>query len=106
MGLAASAGPPSSYVGLVDGTARILVDVGPGAFVRLGESGIEFKSLDTLLLTHLHIDHTGDLASFVKSRDLSLRRRSEKNVAPKHHAADDREHTHGDSSLARAHEAR
>jgi ribonuclease BN (tRNA processing enzyme) len=62
----------SSYVLLVEGTARILVDVGPGAFVRLGESGIDFKSLDTLLLTHLHIDHTGDLAGFVKSRDLAF----------------------------------
>ena len=62
----------SSYVLLVDGTARILVDVGPGAFVRIGESGLDFKSLDTLLLTHLHIDHTGDLAGFVKSRDLAF----------------------------------
>jgi ribonuclease BN (tRNA processing enzyme) len=62
----------SSYVLLVDGTARILVDVGPGAFVRLGESRIDFKSLDTLLLTHLHIDHTGDLPGFVKSRDLAF----------------------------------
>ena len=62
----------SSYVLLVDGTARVLVDVGPGAFVRLGESGLDFKSLDTLLLTHLHIDHTGDLAGFVKSRDLAF----------------------------------
>ena len=62
----------SSYVLLVDGTARILIDVGPGAFVRLGETGIDFKSLDTLLLTHLHIDHTGDLPGFVKSRDLAF----------------------------------
>lgn len=62
----------SSYVVVVDGVARILVDVGPGAFVRLGEMNIEFKSLDTVLLTHLHIDHSGDVPGFVKSRDLSF----------------------------------
>ena len=62
----------SSYVVFVDGVARILVDVGPGAFVRLGELGVEFKALDTLLLTHLHIDHVGDLAGFVKSRDITF----------------------------------
>ena len=61
----------SSYAVFIDGTARILVDAGPGAFVRLGELGIDFDALDTLLLTHLHIDHTGDVAAFVKSRDLS-----------------------------------
>ena len=62
----------SSYLVLVGGRARILVDVGPGAFVRLGELGIEFKDLDTLLLTHLHIDHTGDVPGLVKSRDLTF----------------------------------
>ena len=61
----------SSYLIILDGTARALVDVGPGAFVRLGELGVDFEHLDTLLLTHLHIDHTGDVAGFVKSRDLT-----------------------------------
>jgi ribonuclease BN (tRNA processing enzyme) len=61
----------SSYAIFVDGHARLLVDVGPGAFVRLGEMGVDVKSLDTLLITHLHIDHSGDLPGFVKSRDLS-----------------------------------
>jgi ribonuclease BN (tRNA processing enzyme) len=61
----------SSYLVVVDGVARVLVDVGPGAFVRLGEMGVDFKALDTVLLTHLHIDHAGDLAGFVKSRDLT-----------------------------------
>lgn len=62
----------SSYAIFVDGIARILVDVGPGAFVRLGEMGIDLRRLDTVLLTHLHADHSGDLPGFVMSRDLSF----------------------------------
>ncbi len=61
----------SGYVLFVDGVARALVDVGPGAFVRLGEMGVDLHRLDTVLLTHLHIDHAGDLPAFVKSRDLT-----------------------------------
>jgi ribonuclease BN (tRNA processing enzyme) len=62
----------SSYLVYLDGKARLLVDAGPGAFVRLGEIGVDFEALDTLLLTHLHIDHAGDVPGFVKSRDLSF----------------------------------
>ena len=61
----------SGYVVLVDGVARVLVDVGPGAFVRIGEMGIDYHHLDTILVTHLHVDHSGDLPGFVKSRDLT-----------------------------------
>jgi ribonuclease BN (tRNA processing enzyme) len=61
----------SGYVVFIDGVARMLVDVGPGAFVRLGEMDIDLHHIDTVLLTHLHIDHSGDLPGFVKSRDLT-----------------------------------
>lgn len=61
----------SSYVVSIDATPRLFVDVGPGSFVRLGEMKIDFKQLDTVLLTHLHVDHSGDLPGFVKSRDLT-----------------------------------
>ncbi len=61
----------SSYLVRVDGIPRVLVDVGPGAFVRLGEAKVDLARVDTVLLTHLHVDHSGDLPGFVKSRDLA-----------------------------------
>jgi ribonuclease BN (tRNA processing enzyme) len=61
----------SSYLFAVDGTPRIVIDAGPGSFARLGESGLSAEHLDSILLTHLHIDHAGDLAALVKSRALS-----------------------------------
>src|SRR5262249_24025622 len=61
----------SSYVVLVDGTPRILVDSGPGAFLRLGELEVDLERVDTVLLTHLHIDHSADLAAFFNARALT-----------------------------------
>src|SRR5580704_4361837 len=61
----------ASYIVLVDGTPRILMDAGPGAFLRVGEMNLDLSSVDTVLLTHLHIDHSGDLAAFFNARALS-----------------------------------
>jgi ribonuclease BN (tRNA processing enzyme) len=61
----------ASYIVMVDGTPRILMDAGPGAFLRIGELGLDLSSVDTVLLTHLHIDHSGDLAAFFNARALS-----------------------------------
>ncbi len=49
----------SSYILVVDGTPRILLDAGLGAFVRIGELRVDLEKVDTVLLTHLHIDHSG-----------------------------------------------
>ena len=62
----------SSYVVFIDRVPRILVDAGPGTFLRLGEMGVDPRRIDTVLLTHLHADHSGDLAGFVLARDLSF----------------------------------
>ena len=70
-GPASSGRAASGYVVSIDGTPRILIDAGPGAFVRLGEMGVDLERVDTILLTHLHVDHAGDVPGFVKSRDLS-----------------------------------
>ena len=61
----------SGYVVIVDGTPRILVDAGPGAFVRIGELELDLEKVDTVLLTHLHIDHSADLAAFFNARGLT-----------------------------------
>jgi ribonuclease BN (tRNA processing enzyme) len=61
----------SSYIVVVEGRARILVDAGPGAFLRIGELDLNLEKVDTVLLTHLHIDHSGDLAAFFNARALT-----------------------------------
>jgi ribonuclease BN (tRNA processing enzyme) len=61
----------SSYMVVVDGKPRILVDAGPGAFLRMGELELDLEKVDTVLLTHLHIDHSGDLAAFFNARALT-----------------------------------
>ena len=61
----------SSFIVLVGGIPRILVDAGPGAFLRIGELDLDLDKVDTVLLTHLHIDHSGDLPAFFNARALS-----------------------------------
>jgi ribonuclease BN (tRNA processing enzyme) len=63
----------TSYLILIDGVARILVDAGSGAFTRLGESRIDVSHLDTLLLTHLHLDHAAEVPGILKARVITRR---------------------------------
>ncbi len=59
----------SSFVVVVDGTARVLVDAGTGSFARMMEAKIDLRGIDTVLLTHMHEDHVGDFARMLKARD-------------------------------------
>lgn len=61
----------SSYLVLIDDQPRILVDAGPGSFTRLGESHLSLADTDTVLLTHLHIDHVGEIPGLFKARAVS-----------------------------------
>lgn len=61
----------SSYLVFIDGDARILVDAGPGSFARLGEAKASLADADTVLLTHLHIDHVGEIPGLFKARAVS-----------------------------------
>lgn len=61
----------AGYMVLVEGEPRILVDAGPGTFARLGEAKLSLSKTDIVLLTHLHIDHTGELPGLFKARAVS-----------------------------------
>jgi ribonuclease BN (tRNA processing enzyme) len=63
----------SCHLVLVDGVPRILVDAGPGSFVRLGETGLSLEKIDIQLLTHLHADHAGELPGLIKARAVAVR---------------------------------
>ena len=64
----------TSYVVLIQGKARILIDAGPGAFLEAGKLGIDLANLDIVLLTHLHIDHSGDIPALFLDRALAADR--------------------------------
>src|SRR5258707_13519014 len=61
----------SSYILLVDGTPRILLDAGPGAFLRIRELRVGLEKVDTIMLTHLQIDHSNNLPTFFNARGLT-----------------------------------
>lgn len=61
----------TSYLILVNGTPRILVDAGPGAFLEAGKIGLDLARVDIVLLTHLHIDHSGDIPGIFLDRALT-----------------------------------
>ncbi|MBA4165213.1 MAG: hypothetical protein C0465_25145 [Ralstonia sp.] len=57
----------SSYAVWIDGRARLLIDAGPGSFVRFGEAGLKVSDLSAIALSHFHADHTGGLAGILNS---------------------------------------
>ncbi|MEM9385196.1 MAG: MBL fold metallo-hydrolase [Pseudomonadota bacterium] len=71
-----SAGRASSgYLLWHEGVARVLVDVGGGVALRFNQAGARFEDLDLIALTHLHIDHSLDLAALLKASYFGVRRR-------------------------------
>ena len=63
----------TSYLILVDGAPRVLVDAGPGAFLEMGKLGVDVSKMDIVLLTHLHIDHSGDIPAVFLERALTAK---------------------------------
>ena len=63
----------SSYILWIDNEAKLLVDMGSGSMLRFEQSGAKLKSLEAVVLTHLHIDHSVDLPAFVKAGFFSQR---------------------------------
>jgi ribonuclease Z len=46
---------------VIAGGRVVVIDAGPGAWSRLAAANIPGAKIDTVLLTHLHSDHIGDL---------------------------------------------
>ena len=63
----------SGYLLSIDGTPRILVDAGGGTFQRIGAGRFDLSGLEQILLTHMHIDHSGELPAVIM--DLYMRDR-------------------------------
>ncbi len=61
----------ASYLVWIDGEARVMIDVGGGAFVRFGEAGASLATLDLIGISHFHPDHVTDLAGLLWLSDLA-----------------------------------
>lgn len=57
----------------IDGKARVVIDAGPGSFIRHGEAGVDFTDHEAILLTHLHGDHAGGLPGLLNSGSFAKR---------------------------------
>ena len=55
----------ASYLLWVDGQAKMLVDVGGGAFLRLGQAQARLGDLSLVAISHLHPDHVSDLPALL-----------------------------------------
>lgn len=55
----------SSYLLWINDHARILVDMGGGAFVRFGQAQARLSDLSLVAISHLHPDHVSDLPALL-----------------------------------------
>ena len=55
---------------LVETEKPLLLDCGAGTLLRLDQAGIDVENLETVLLTHLHLDHVSDLLALANARYL------------------------------------
>ena len=46
---------------------KVHVDPGPGAFVYLKECGIDYRDIDLVVLSHIHLDHSADLNTLLEA---------------------------------------
>lgn len=55
---------------LVENESPLLFDCGAGTLLRLAEADINVEDLDTVVLTHLHLDHSADVLALANARYL------------------------------------
>jgi ribonuclease BN (tRNA processing enzyme) len=78
----------SSYLLWIDAQARILVDVGGGAFLRFGQAQALLSDLSLIAISHLQPDHVSDLPALLwlsnqaRKEPLPITGPSGNNVAP------------------------
>lgn len=56
---------------LVESELPLLLDCGAGTLLRLNQASVSLEQLDTVVLTHLHLDHVSDLLALANARYLS-----------------------------------
>ena len=56
---------------LLENGQPLLLDCGAGTLLRLEQAGVPTEPLDTVVLTHLHLDHVSDLLALANARYLS-----------------------------------
>jgi ribonuclease BN (tRNA processing enzyme) len=66
-----STGRHQTGILLEDDDRTLLVDCGSGVLHRLHRTDVGYEGVDTVLLTHHHLDHVADLMSLVKARWLA-----------------------------------
>jgi ribonuclease BN (tRNA processing enzyme) len=57
----------AGYMVFIDGEPKVLMDVGGGVYQRIADSGMNIYPLEIVLLSHLHVDHVGDMDPVVKA---------------------------------------
>src|SRR5438105_3728912 len=55
----------TSYLLWIGAQARILVDIGGGAFLRFGQAQAKLSDLSLVAISHLHPDHVSDLPALL-----------------------------------------
>jgi len=65
----------TSYLVWRDGRPEALIDSGGGSALQFGRSGAHVSELDAVFFTHLHIDHTADFPTLIKSSYFEERQR-------------------------------
>jgi ribonuclease BN (tRNA processing enzyme) len=55
----------AGYLLWIDGQARMLVDMGGGAYLRFAQSQAKVSDLALVAISHLHPDHVSDLPAFL-----------------------------------------
>src|SRR5438105_11894948 len=52
---------------LEDGNTRISLDPGPGAVVQYAQHKIDLTTLDAIVISHRHLDHSGDVNVMIEA---------------------------------------